>query len=216
VNRGVIRSQILAYLGTTADDPAYLPAVLDPIIQQAYDSIIAAIHQENRAYLSTVKTLAADSATSHTYSFTSQSPALTDFAFWLEVRYTDEDGALLEECRLEELRGAGADFFTIVGTDEVAQLITSKDSIAGNALYFRYTYHQGNMASDSETPERLPVKFHDLIALEALFCYGLGGESSLPRELYTRWIDRKGQLMASVGRRGVQPSRTRILQGIDL
>jgi hypothetical protein len=39
MNRTTLKSQVRAYLGTTADDPAFTDAVLEPILQQAYDSL---------------------------------------------------------------------------------------------------------------------------------------------------------------------------------
>jgi hypothetical protein len=212
VNRGTLKTQIRTYLGTSDDDPAYSSTILDPIVQQAVDSLLSSIQDANPDYLvKTPVTLVADSTTSHNYTFATQGAPITDFAKWLEVRYDNGDGALLSEARLEELRDAGTDFFAITGPDEAPVLVTSTDSPAGNALYFRYGYWPAALASDSSEPTGVPSRFHDVVALEALFSFGLGGEQRLPRELYDRWFDRRSQLMSRVGRRGVQNSHSRLV-----
>ena len=108
--RAQVKQWVRSFLGTSVDDALYgdttptsgVSTVLDPIIQQAVDSLITEIHETNPGYLSSSKTLAADSATSHLYSFATQSVPLTDFSRWLEVRCNDSDGAAWRECRLEE------------------------------------------------------------------------------------------------------------------
>jgi hypothetical protein len=215
VNRGTLKTLIRTYLFTSDDDPAYSDTVLDPIAQQAYDSVLSDINQAKPDYLSKTVTLAADSSASHDYIFATQAVPIDDFASWLEVRYTDEDGTALEEARLEELRGAGSDFFAITGPDEAPVLTTSKDSPAGTPLFFRYGYWPADFVDDSSTLAGVPVKYHDVVALEALFAYGLGGEQRLPPELFNRWRDRKAQMLARVGRRGVQNSRSRLVD-VDL
>lgn len=209
-SRGTIKTSILRFLGTESDDPAYDDDVLDPIVQEAVDSLRTDIDLANPGYNATEVTLTADSSTSRNYTFATQSTPITDFSRWLEVRWTDEDGLLLDECRLDELRDAGSDHFAIIGIDSAPTLKVSKDSEAGQDVWLRYTAWGADLASDSSVPGGIPLRFHDVIALEALYVFGLGGEERLPPELYTRWVDRRAQLMAHVGKRGVQPSRTRI------
>jgi hypothetical protein len=212
VNRGTLKTLIRTYLGTSDDDPAYSDAILNPIVQQAADSLLSSIQDANPDYLvKTPVTLVADTTTSHNYTFATQSPAIADFAKWLEVRYNDEDGAPLSEARLEELRDAGTDFFAITGPDEAPVLVTSKDSPAGTDLYFRYGYWPAELVDDNSVPTGVPSRFHDVVALEALFAFGLGGEQRLPRELYDRWFDRRAQLLSRAGRRGVQNSHSRLV-----
>lgn len=212
-SRLVIKGWIRRFLGTSDDDPAFDDSVLDPIVQQAVDSLLTAIQDVNPDYL--VKPpvlLTADSPTSHNYTFASQSAPITDFAKWLEVRYTDEDGAQLDEARLEELASFGGDFFAITGPDEAPILVTSSDTEAGTGLWLRYAYWPAVLAGDSSQPTGISSRFHDVVALEALFAFGLGGEQRLPPELRERWFDRRGQLLARAGRRGTGVSRTKLVR----
>ena len=210
-SRGTLRTLIRTFLGTSADDAAFSAAILDPIVQQAVDSLIASIQDANPDYLVKLVTLVADTTTSHNYTFATQGTPIADFAKWLEVRYDDEDGSQLVEARLEELRDLGTDYFTIKGPDEAPVLVTSADSPAGKSLYFRYAYWPAELVDDNSVPTGIPSRFHDVVALEALFVFGLGGEQRLPRELYDRWFDRRAQLLSRVGRRGTQNSRTRMV-----
>lgn len=209
-NRGALRDILYALLGTTSDDQAFPSTTLNTLLQQAVDSLLADIQLANPHHLSKIVTLTAASATSRLYQFSAQAPAITDFARWLEVRYDDEDGLELTERRLEDLRGSGADHFALTGVDEAPTLQTSKDSTAGTPLFFRYAYWPAQMSSDSSTPDGIPLRFHDVVPLEALFAFGLGGEQRRPPELSLRWTDRRAQLLTHVGRRGVQPARTRL------
>lgn len=115
---GSTKTLLRSYLGTASDDPQFTATILDPLVQAAYDSILTEITDANPDYLSTSVTLAADSSTSHVYTFSSQSSPITDFARWLSVRYTDENGVPLAEARRDELRDAGPDYFEIRGVDE--------------------------------------------------------------------------------------------------
>lgn len=212
MNRGTLTTLVRSYLGTASDDPAYTATILNPLLQSAYDSLIADIQDANPHYLSTAVTLTADSSTSHLYTFATQSPAITDFAKWLEVRWTDEDGVLLAEARLEDLRDGGGGLFALTGPDEAPVLRTGADDEAGTALYFRYAYWPADWDEDSDEPTGIPAKYHDLVALEALFAFALGGEARVPADLRIRWMDRRAQLLSRVGRRGIQPSRSRIVE----
>lgn len=213
MNRAAIKTLIRTYLGTSDDDPAYSDTILNPVVQDAVDSILNDIERQNPSYLvKPAVTLQADGAASHNYTLATQSPAITDFARFLELRFDDEDGTTLTEARVEELRDAGSDYFAITGADESAVFVTSADSPAGNPLYLRYAYWPTELASDSSSPTGIPGRFHGVIALESLFAaFGLGGEQRLPRELHDRWLDRRSQLMAHVGHRGTQNSRSRVV-----
>jgi hypothetical protein len=213
-SRATIKGWIRNLLGTTADDPFFADETLDPIVQQAADAIVAAILEHNPDFLvQSPVTLAALAATSHTYDLAAQAVPVTDFAGVVELRTADEDGAELHEARLDELSALGGCHYAITGADEIAQIVTSKDSPAGEALWLRYRYWPAAMAADTDAPGGIPVKFHDVVALESLFAYGLGGEQRLPPELFQRWQDRSAQLLTHVNRRSTQPRRTRLLQG---
>ncbi len=208
--RSTIVTSIRRFLDTPSDDPAFTATILNPIVQEAVDSLLTDINEQNPGYNSTTVTLAADSSTGRVYTFASQASAITDFARWLEIRWTDSAGLELTEARYDELRAAGQDQFFISGVDSAAVLETSPDSPAGKAIFLRYTQWFADMTADGDVPSGIPLKFHDVIALEALFAFALGGEQRLPRELHNRWFDRRAQLIHHVGRRGTQPSRTRI------
>lgn len=208
--RSTILTRVRTYLGTSSDDPAYTDLILNPIAQEAVDSIVEDINLQNRGMNSATVTLVADTAAGHIYTFSSQSSPITDFSTWIEMRWTDENGLELTEVRYDELRAAGQDSFYIRGIDSVPILTTSTDSSAGVAIWMRYTKNFADMANDNDVPAGIPLKFHDVIALEMLFAFALGGEQTLPADLYRRWERRRGQLIHHVGQRGVQPTRTRI------
>ena len=209
-SRSTIRTWLLDFLGTTSDDPLFSATRLNPILQQAVDSLLGEITSANPSYLTKTQVLAADSVTSHTYSFATQSPAIPDFSRWIEVRFDNADGVKLLHARLEELTFAGDGYFDVVGPDETAQLITSPDTDAGTALWMRWAYWPTAMADDNAVPTGIPSRFHDVVALEALFAFGLGAEQRRPPELLARWVDRKAQLIAQVSRRGVATAFTRL------
>ncbi len=209
-SRSTIVTSIRRLLLTDADDPAYTDTILNPIVQEAADSLVSDINIQNPAYNSTTVTLAADSSSGRVYTFATQSSAITDFSRWLEVRWTDIDGLDLVEAPLDGLRQAGDSHFAIRGIDSAAVLETSRDSQAGTDIFFRYTQWPIDLTADGSVPGGIPLKFHDVIALEALFAFALGGEARVPASLFARWQDRRGQLIHHVGKRGVQPSRTRI------
>ncbi len=210
MDRQTILTRVRTYLGTASDDPAYTDAILNPIAQEAADSILTDINQQNEGYNSTTVTLKSDTTTSYTYTFSTQATPITDFARWIEVRWTDSTGLQLIEVRYDELRPSGQDAFYISGIDSAPVLETSPDSTAGTDVWLRYTKWFADMSADTDVPAGIPLKFHDVIALEMLYAFGLGGEQRLPRELYDRWLDRRGQLIHHVGQRGSQPTRTRI------
>lgn len=209
-SRSTIVTGIRRLLGTQSDDPAYTDTILNPIVQQAVDSLLTDINEQNPGYNSTTVTLAADSSSSRFYTFSSQSSPITDFARWLEIRWTDSAGLELHEARYDELRAAGQDHFVIAGIDSAPVLETSPDSSAGKDIFLRYTKWFADMTADSNVPSGIPLKFHDVIELEAAWVFGLGGEQRVPPDLYTRWFDRRNQLIHHVGRRGSQTSRSRI------
>jgi len=218
--RAQVKASIRRYLGTDTDDPLYgdqtagVSAQLDPLVQEVVDSLVGEIHETNPGYLSKTQVLAADTpATGHLYSLATQSVPITDFAKWLEVRFDNEDGAVLVEARLEELRVAGSGYFAFTGVDEAAVLQTSKDTTPANPIFLRYGFWPADLASDSSTIGGIPKRYIDVIALEALFVFGVGGESRWPEELRERWKNRRAALFAHIQRRGVQPARTRLHEG---
>lgn len=209
-SRATLSTLLRTYLGTAADDPFYSDTVVNATLQEAYDDLLSEILRANPSYLQKPVTLAADGAASHLYTLATQAVPIVDFAGWLEVRWTDTNGSLLRECRQDELRDAGVDYFSISGPDQSAVLETSVDSDAGVPLFFRYRFWPAAFSGDSDTPAALPERFQSVVALESVFAFGFGGEQRCPPELRERWITRKANLLAHVGRRGIQPSRTRL------
>lgn len=214
----VLRAQTLVLLATTTDDPLYTTAVVNGLLKDAHHAIVDEIHRCNRTYLMKEVLLTPDVSVQpswatqslNTFTFATQTPPLTDFAYWSEIRKTNEDGDLLKECRQEELRDAGNGFFAISGTDDAPVLRLSRDTEVGINLYFKYGYWPADMVLDTDLPGGIPVQFQDVLPLEVCFAFGLGGESENPADLKGRWMDRKSALLAHVSKRGVWPSRTRV------
>ena len=199
---------LLSLLGTTSDDPAYSSTILDPLLQAAIDGLLTDILLQNPDYLASTATITAASSTSHTYNVGSQQ---STFARWLSVRMTDENGAHLREAqRYDDLDRAGPGYFIVSGIDSSAVLTTSADTTAGVDLWLRFQYWPTALGDDSDVPGGIPLRFHDVIPLEACFVFGLGGEGRRPPELAERWMTRRGQLLHWVGKRGPQNTRTRL------
>lgn len=211
-----LKTLIRNYLGTGADDPLFgddedgIAALLDPVVQQTIDGIIGEIHETNRHYLSRTVTLQPDSATGSTYSLASQAVPILDFAHWLEVRYDTRQGARLSECRVEELLEAGSGYFALYGADEEATFELSSSDQTGRPLFLRYGYWPANLEDNNATVVGVPARYHDVLVLEALFVFGVGGESRWPEELRERWKNRRAALFNHITRRGVEPKRTRL------
>lgn len=208
--RSTIVASIRRYLATPDDDPAYSDTILNPIVQEAVDALLTDINEQNPVYNSKTFGLTADSSSGRIYTFASQPIPITDFARWLEVRWIDSRGTELTEIAYDFFEHGGADHFMVYDIDSAAILETSPGSTPGQDVWFRYTKWFADMTDDNDVPKGIPLKFHDVIGLEALFCFGLGGEQRLPPELRNRWFDRRNQLMHHVGRRGSQPTRTRL------
>ena len=203
MNVAAIHTLCRSLLGTADDDPQFSDAILLPFTLQAYDSLLRDIQELNPGWMATSVTLTAVSSTSRTYTFASQSPAITDFNGWLAVRHTDADGILFREVPYADLSNGGAFNFALTGTDDTPTLLTSPDSDAGIPLYLLYVQWPTALTSTSSTPTKISTRFHDVVALElASIAFGLGGEQRMPPELMARWQDRRGQLMQSVSRRG--------------
>lgn len=208
MDRQTIRGLMYAWLGTTEDDPSFPATLLDPAIQQSYDSLVEEIRQADPDYLVEEVTLAAVDATSHRYLLEAQAAR---FSSWIDIRYDDEDGLQLQQCRYADLPDTGSGFFALSGPDGATILRTSKDTEAGKPLWLRYASWPVELAADIDVPSLVPARFHDVIGLEALFVFGVGGEQKFPDDLKDRWRKRRAQLLDHVSRRGPTPSSTRII-----
>ena len=209
-SRATIKTSALRFLGAKSDDPFYSNTILNPIVQEAVDSLLTDINEQNPDYNTTTVTLTAVSSSSQLYQLATQSPVITDFSAWRQIRAIDDSGIILHEVRFDELREAGVDHFSISGIDTAVVIETSSGTPKGQNLFMRYTTMPALLTQDSDVPGGIPLRFHDVIALEMLFAFALGGEQALPRDLHNRWFDRRNQLMRHVGQRGAQPSRTRM------
>lgn len=216
MNRGDVKTLIRSYLGTGADDPVYgdtqpgVAPLLDPIVQAVVDDLVDQIHVTNPGYLSASQALAPDTPGGNLYTLSTQAPPITDFAGWLELRNTDENGSEFEEAKIDELEAAGSGFFCVTGPDEDAVIQTSPDTEGGTALWLRYMIWPDPLVDDTTVIPGIPARFHEVVALEALFAFAIGGESRWPEELRSRARDRHAALIAHVGKRGIQPNRTRL------
>lgn len=214
--RGQVKLWVRNWLGTGADDPVYgdtaagISPLLDPAVQQVVDQLIDEIHVANAHYLSKFAVLAAQTTTSRLYPLASQTVPITDFAHWLELRVTDEVGSEFEEAKIDELTAAGSGFFCVTGPDDAAVVQTSADTDAGIPLWLRYAYWPPDLADDTTVIPGIPARFHDVVALECLFVFAVGGESRWPEELRERRTNRHAALIAHVTKRGIQPNRTRL------
>lgn len=199
-----LRTNTLIYLGTTSGDRAFPAATLNFLIQNAVNALIDDIEEANPSWMAVTSTLSATSSTSHDYTL----PA--DFSGWLEVRLDDKDGAPLTEVRADELGATGGYVFSISGPDHAATLTTGDTISEGQTLYLKYRKWPDDLSADSDQPDDIPRKYHDLIALVAADeGMGLGGEGMLPAALLERKADRHAQLMTHVSRRGVEVPQTR-------
>lgn len=211
MNLGDLRTTALAYLGTASDDPAYPSTTLNLLVQQAYDQVMGEIVAESPMYLSTTTNLIPDVATVGVYTLATQTPAITNFRAWLEVRWESEIGPLLRECRIEELTNYGQYYFAVTGTDETAVFALSSQSSVANPLFLRYAYWPALLAVDTDSPVGVPSRYHDLIALRtAAMAFGLGGEGQFPPVLAAIMQDRMAALLHDVSRRGVAPAKSRL------
>jgi hypothetical protein len=215
----LLQQKVLTLLATTSDDPLYTPVLLTSYINDAVHQLLDDIQKQNRSYLTKEVLLTPDPATQPswatapimTYTFATQSPPITDFSMYQEIRKTNEDGDLLRESPADLLRDAGNGFFYISGTDDSPVLRLSRDTEQGLNLYLMYTYWPPDMVAGTDFPGGIPVQYQDVIALEtAQLIFSLGGESVCPPDQMRQWMNRRAALVAHVGRRGTQPGRTRV------
>lgn len=215
--RSQVKANLRLYLGADIDDPLYgdtagagLSPTLDPIVQQAVDSLLEDIYLEVPAFAPKVAILAASASDARTYPLISQTPPIGDFSHWLRLRWDSEDGGDLTECPWDQLTEVGAGFFAVVGADNQTVIETSLACDAGHPLWLQYGFKPAELATDADQIPLIPRKFHDVVALEALFAFDLGGASEQPVGLRRRWLDRRAQLMARISHRGTQQRRTRL------
>lgn len=197
-----LRTNTLVYLGTTSGDRAFPSATLDLLINNAVNALLDDIGEANPAWLRAIVVL--PGGVTHEYALP------VDFSGWLKVKLDDADGAPLTEVRDDELDSTGGYVFSIIGTDHGATLTTGDTIAVGQQLYMKYKQWPSDLTDPTATPEMVPKKYHDLIALYAAEeGMGLGGEGALPASLVRRKEDRHAQLMMHVSRRGTEVGQSR-------
>jgi hypothetical protein len=197
-----LRTLVYAYLGTTANDPAYPPATVNALINAAGNNLVADIHQANPDYLGGATTLLPV-----TYPDYDLPP---EFAGWTDVRLGSPTGRKLTECRSEELADACVPSFAVSYPDGQAFLTVSANVPSDSQLSLLYRYQPAELTDDTDIPVWLSAAFHDLLARKAAIdAFGLGNESA-PSALFVESTrDREAQLWVAVGRRGVAPTMQR-------
>lgn len=204
--RAALKLQLRAMVGLASDDPLASDTVFNPIINQAYQSVVAECAEAAPDALSTTGTVTLTNGSG---------PTPADVYQIRAVRLVNSQGADLDRCpfaELELLSGA----YAVTGV-EAPFTVHVTDDVTDGTLWLAYT--QGapaeELADDGDIPALLPAAFHDVIALEAGFAAELGGEQRRPPELKQRWQDRKARLFAhllKVGGPG-PASRTRMVAG---
>jgi hypothetical protein len=199
-----LQTWTLVYLGTTATDKAFPSATLNILINNAVNALLDDINEQAPGWLEATDTLQALLLAGHGYRLP------TNFSKWSEVRLRDKDGAELREVRSDELNSTGEYVFCLTGPDENGVLTTSDTVPPSIPLYLKYRAWPSLLANPSDTPDMIPSKYHDLIAMTAAEeGMGLGGEGALPSTIIRRKEDRHAQLMMHVSRRGAGVASTR-------
>lgn len=204
--RSELKTQLRAMLGLSSDDPLASDEVLNPILNQANQSVVAAVARAVPDALATNDTVTLS-------NFAGPTPAEV---FQIRVvRDTDVNGTDLTRVPFEELASATS-AYAVTGVEAPFSLWVS-DDVTASVLYLGYTHGAGpnDLDTDEATPDLLPSAYHDVVALEAGFAVGLGGEQRRPPEFTQRWIDRKAELIDYLLRvAGPGPaSRTRMAVG---
>lgn len=202
MNRLAIRGMVYNLLGTTEADQFYLPATVNPWIQAAVNAILQRIRDTNPDFFRKTATLAPVPSTGRAYPLASQTPAITDFSGVLELRFTDDGGNELTEVRGRDLNSCAGNGYALEGADESAVLTLATAADVGLALYLKYAYWPAELDDDTDEPDGIPSRFHDLVAYEtAEILFGFGDEQQMPGSIQKVKLDRDAQLLMHVARR---------------
>lgn len=208
-----LRTQVLAYLGTSANDRAFPPSRLTQWLNDEYHSLVADLPG---SFLLRRATLAADSATGRVYSLATQATPITTWRQFRDVRLAVADGTAGEGAQLEEVDRADLESwrgpsYAVYGVDDAVQVETSPDVAAGADLDVLYTYWPTDLSGDNDVPAVIPAAFHDLLALGAArLAFASGGEGRWPAEYEARRTDRQAQFVHHCGQRAGTPSVQRV------
>lgn len=206
--RAEIKQSLRGMLGLTSDDPLGSDDVLNPVVNQAYQQLVAEVAESCPDALAATATLtvAAQIAASP-----------TDLYQVRAIRETDATGSILDKRTFDELTDA-LSAYAITGISAPFTITLSSD-LTCTSIHLTYTKGAGavDLADDAATPPLLPVQYHDVIALESLFAMEFAGEQRRPPALEARWVNRKAGMLNFLRRvagPGAQ-SRTRMVVGQD-
>jgi len=204
--RSELKAQLRAMLGLSSDDPLASDVVLNPILNWAYQGVVAEIADLAPDALWASGTIALTALSGSTVAGVYQIRSLRD---------TDAEGTDLVRVPRSELPMA-SNAYALTGVEAPFTVRVSAD-VTTSTLYYDYTQAAGgsDLIADSTVPALVPTRFHDVIALEALFSAELGGEQTRPAALRQRHQDRKAQLFAYLVRVAGPgtASRTRMVVG---
>lgn len=196
----VLQDMVYAYLGTTSSNQLYTPARVTRWINDAYNALV---DDMPGAMVTKEATLAADSSTSRVYTLSSQTPVITDWRQFREVRLTDSEGALLRPLPYDQLRDWTGDRYAVRDPDETVKLVLSSTLTAGSAVWVLYSYWPAELSAASDVPSTVPSRYHDLIALSAAeMAFPAGNEATFPAVYAAKKVDRYAQFLDHVTRRG--------------
>lgn len=199
MNRPALRDSIYTYLGTTSGDPAFTPARLNLLIQNALNELYADFPEST---LVKVTTLTPDSTDGSRYTFSAQPAPILDFAKAEEVRMQSASGRQLREVPYGQRQAFGAGGYSILGDDTDAVLILSPGTTEGGPLHFVYSYWPAPWTTENTECPGIPSRFHDVVALEAAKqAYAIGNEQSWPNIYEALRFDRRAQLHTYLGNR---------------
>lgn len=206
--RAEIKTFLRGMLGLSSDDPLGSDDILNPVVNQAYQQVVAEVAE------SCPDALAA-SATLDVVNQEAESP--DDLYQVRVVRDTDRTGSRIGKSTFDELVDA-TNAYALTGVT-APFTITLSDDLTCQTIYLTYTVGVGanDLSDDTSTPSAIPPQYHDVVGLEALFAMEFAAEQRRPPGLEQRWIDRKAGLlnflrrMAGPGAQG----RTRMVVGQD-
>lgn len=206
MDRAELKRSLRAVVGLASDDPLASDEVLNPIINQAYQDVVALIADAAPGAL----------MDSDTVTLTAHVGTLPAAVHQLKaVREDDQDGADLLRCPWEELPYISGGY-AVTGLTG-AFTITVNDDVTATILYVAFTQTAGDndLDDDADTPTLVPTAYHDVIYLTAAFAAGLAGEQRVPPAIEARRMDRTARLLDHLGRVAGPgaSSRTRMVAG---
>lgn len=210
MNRSQLRQFLWDLLGTKPSDPFYPTLRVDTMLNTAEGRLAEEARRQAPDMFRVTKTLAADGGVGRVYSLASQAPPITDFHEVLALRLTDANGQRLRQVPDGDLDMFSGGFYSIIGTDAALIITTDSGVAAATPLYLKYSRKTSAWPNPSDSPESVPIDFHDVIALNAAeMLFALGGEASVPPEIASWALDRRSAFWTHIGRRSGDPQLVR-------